>query len=80
MSVARIALEAVIDFKPTPEKINALPPALREYIYLLETRADPAGDCAARILAEDDRDALALWVQQLRQQLEHRPERKEVKT
>ena len=44
---------------PTAEAINALPDGLRHYIHDLESRADPAGDCARATLAEDARDRLA---------------------
>lgn len=47
---------------PTPESINALPEPIRAYIHDLETRADPAGDVRARILAEDTVRALLMML------------------
>lgn len=39
--------------KPLAAEINALPDHIRLYLHDLETRVDPAGDLAARRLAED---------------------------
>ena len=47
------ALDALDDFQPDAKHINALPRKLKDYICDLETRADPAGDVGARVLAED---------------------------
>lgn len=48
----------VMDFKPDAEHINGLPEPMRQFIHDLETRADPAGDCAARITLIDRVEAL----------------------
>lgn len=43
---------------PTPENINALPEPVREYVYHLETRADPALEVRELIIAKDTIRAL----------------------
>lgn len=50
---------------PTPEKINALPPALKRYICHLETNADPALTLAENIIARDTIAALGAKVADL---------------
>jgi hypothetical protein len=45
--------------------INALPDSLRKYIHDIETRCDPAGETAARVLAEDTAKALMTRVEEL---------------
>jgi rubrerythrin len=51
-------LAAFYDFSPTPDQVNALPEKLRSYIHLLETRADPAGDVASLVCAQENVEAL----------------------
>lgn len=48
---------------PTPENVNALPEPVRAYIHQLETRADPAGDLRARVIAEDTVRALVKCIE-----------------
>lgn len=43
---------------PTPERINALPPSLRDYIHALETNCDPAGMVSENIFAKASIDGL----------------------
>lgn len=60
---ARVAeLEA---FTPTAESINTLPEGIRKYVRDLETRCDPSGDVAARVLAEDNVRGLASRIVEL---------------
>src|ERR1700743_1324695 len=40
---ASTASKEAVNWTPTPENINALPPGVRSYIHDLETMADPAG-------------------------------------
>lgn len=58
-------VNSIMSFEPTPQKINALPYPLRKYIHDLETRCDPAGDCAGRVLAEDESATYALRISRL---------------
>lgn len=44
---------------PTAENINALPEPIRNYIHLLETRADPAGELRELVLLRDQMALLA---------------------
>jgi len=60
VSDARKEIAAVNDFTPTAENVNALPERLRAYIHDLETRCDPAGDVAARIVSTDNAEALSI--------------------
>lgn len=55
----------------TSEAINALSPAVRNYVHQLESRADPAGDVAARIAAQENCEALQVLVAEM-QHREHR--------
>jgi len=52
---------------PTPENINVLPGGLREYIYLLETRADPAGEVRELMIAKDTIRSLEARISELAQ-------------
>ncbi len=63
--VARQELE---NFLPTAENINALPEGIRNYVHLLETRCDPAGDVQALILARENVAALTIKVVEVRQE------------
>lgn len=60
---AKKRIEALENFKPTAEHINALPEPLRAYIHDLETRCDPSGDVRRLTL-------LKQRTQQLREQVE----------
>lgn len=55
-------LEALDDFLPTAEQINALPEPIRMYIHNLETRTDPAGDVAALTLMRDQNAMLCEYM------------------
>lgn len=57
--------ECLNKFTPTSENINALPKALRSFIHQLETRADPAGDVAARIVAQENCEAALHRIEEL---------------
>ena len=45
---------------PTAKNINALPEPIKHYLYLLETRADPALTERDLILMKDENDHLRL--------------------
>lgn len=52
LAQAKQAWAALENFMPVSAEINALPEGIRHYVMVLETRADPAGDLAARRCSE----------------------------
>jgi len=46
-------LDRIESFSPTPEQTNALPYHIRNYIHLVESRCDPAGDIRELVIARD---------------------------
>ncbi len=54
------------DWLPTAENINALPKPLFEYIYHLETMADPAGMVAENALLKDQTRQLDAMIARLK--------------
>ena len=57
---------------PTAQNINELPGPLREYIYQLETRADPSGDVQSIALLKDTCEGLQARVVELERIYRHR--------
>jgi hypothetical protein len=53
-------LATIRAFKPDAAHINGLPEPLREYIYQLETRCDPAGDVQTIASLRDQREELLI--------------------
>ena len=54
------------DWTPIAENINALPEPIREYIYHLETNADPAGMVAENTLLKDQTKQLDAMIGRLK--------------
>ncbi len=54
--------DALTNFLPTAEQVNALPKGIKNYIYHLETNADPAGMVAENVLTMDENRALVLSI------------------
>jgi len=65
-----VRLQELEKFTPTPEQINNLPQGIRDYIMMLEARADPAGDLASLRCAQENAEALLLENDRLRDELE----------
>lgn len=57
------------DWKPTAKNVNNLPDPIREYIFQLETNADPAGMVAQNIFLKDQVEGLSLCVGNLAEHL-----------
>jgi hypothetical protein len=51
---------ADLNWKPTPDNINNLPPLIRKYIMHLETNCDPAGLVAENWYLRETANALVL--------------------
>ena len=64
------AQEQYLGWKPTAENINALPKPLFEYIYHLETMADPAGMVAENTLLKDQTKQLDAMIGGLKARIE----------
>jgi predicted RNase H-like nuclease (RuvC/YqgF family) len=69
IAALRERLRELEQFTPTVECINALPRAIRQYVMLLETKCDPAGDLREKVLAEDLCKQLEALVASLEQEL-----------
>jgi len=61
----QLAWQALENFLPRPDQINALPTGIRQYIHDLETRCDPAGDVAELTLLGDQNAQLQAKIVQL---------------
>ena len=64
------AQEQYLSWKPTAENINTLPKPLFEYIYHLETMADPAGMVAENTLLKDQTKQLDAMIGRLKARTE----------
>jgi len=59
-------IEILDNWLPTAANINALPKPLRNYIYGLETNADPAGMVAENALLKDQTRQLDAMIARLK--------------
>lgn len=58
----RYELRVVTNFRPTPDCINRLPDALRDYIHQLETICNPAGLVQDNVVLRDQNEQLQAMI------------------